>query len=365
MTYIGDWAFSGCTNLSSVTILNSTTEIGTNTFSGTAWYDNQPDGVIYLGKVAYKYKGTMPENTAIVLKEGTQKIQDNLFYGCTGLTSISIPNTVAEIGVYAFYQCSGLTSIDIPTSVTKIGTYAFAGCTGLTSVLIPSSLTVISSGLFAFCRSLTSMNIPNGVTTISSTAFSGCSGLTSVFIPSSVTSIGGSTFYGCSNLDRVEYGSIEGLCEILFADEYSNPLRYAKHLYIDGREVADVVIPSSVKSIGDYAFNHFSGLSSVTIGSGVKSIGEYSFYGCSNLSSVIVENPQPASIDYYSFNNQKNITLYVPTGTKEAYQAANYWKEFSLIIERNDDRRIGDLNGDGKITIADVTKLVNMILGKE
>ena len=178
-------------------------------------------------------------------------------------------------------------------------------------------------------------------------------------------SIGSSAFSGCSGIAKVEFCDTESLCSLRYGDEWSNPLYYARQLYINGKEVTDVVIPNSVKSICDMAFYRFSGLSSITIGSGVKSIGEYAFYDCSNLTSVIVENPQPASIESNSFNNQKNITLYVPTGTKEAYSAASYWNNFSLIIERNDDRRIGDVDGDGKLTIADVTKLVNMILGKE
>ena len=112
VTSIGDDAFYGCIGLTSVTIPDSVTSIGESAFDGTAWYNNQPDGLVYVGKVAYKYKGAMPSNTSIVIKDGTIGIADSAFSGCTGLTSITIPDSVTSIDYHAFYNCSGLTSIN-------------------------------------------------------------------------------------------------------------------------------------------------------------------------------------------------------------------------------------------------------------
>lgn len=125
---IADCAFSGSTNLSSITIPTSVEYIGISAFSSTAWENNLPDGLNYAGSVAYKYNGDMPENTSITLKEGTTQIAASAFYGCSGLTSINIPNSVTNIGINAFSGCTGLTSIEIPNSVTSIGGYAFSGC---------------------------------------------------------------------------------------------------------------------------------------------------------------------------------------------------------------------------------------------
>ncbi len=180
VTEIGEEAFRGCTGLTSVTIPNSVTSIGFSAFGGTPWYNNQPDGVVYIGKVAYEFKGEMASGTAINIKEGTVSISGFAFYGCTGLTSITIPNSVTSIGEFAFSGCTGLTSVTIPNSVTEIGWSAFRGCAGLTSV-----------------------TIPNSVTTIGWSAFEGCTGLTSVTIPKSVTSIGGSAFSGCTGLKKI------------------------------------------------------------------------------------------------------------------------------------------------------------------
>jgi len=96
------------------------------------------------------------------------------FDSCTGLTSITIPNSVTSIGIQAFYGCTGLTSITIPNSVKSIGSYAFYGCTGLTSVTIPNSVKSIGSQAFYRCTGLTSITIPNTVTAIGSYAFYGC-----------------------------------------------------------------------------------------------------------------------------------------------------------------------------------------------
>ena len=123
-----------------------------------------------------------------------------VFYGCIGLTSLSIPFGVTSIGFCAFGRCSGLTNLTIPSSVTSIGENAFLDCSGLTSLTIPSSVTSIGWSAFEGCSGLTSLTIPSSVTSIGWSAFEGCSGLTSLTIPSSVTSIGGSAFAGCSGL---------------------------------------------------------------------------------------------------------------------------------------------------------------------
>ena len=285
VTTIGSHAFDGCTYITDINIPSSVTEIGAYAFQGTAWYKNQSDGMIYAGKVAYEYKGLMPENTSIIIKDGTKGIGEQAFYYKSGLTSITIPSSVTSIGNNAFRNCSGLTSITIPSSVTSISNYAFYGCSDLTSVAISE-----------------------GVTSIGDYAFHSCSSLTSVTIPSSVTTIGSNVFSDCKNLQKVIVPDIAKWCKISFASYTSNPLYDIKHLYSDDNaEVTELVIPEGATEISDYAFVGCSNLTNVTIPSSVTSISSSAFSGCTGLMSITLNSDAMASKTYSWSSSLKNI----------------------------------------------------------
>ena len=233
--------------------------------------------------------------------EGSYTSNDNLgdhaFYGCNGLTSLTIPSSVTSIGDYAFYECCGLTSLTIPSSVTSIGREAFYCCCGLTSLSIPSSVTSIGYRAFFRCTGLTSLTIPSSITSIGVYAFSNCTGLTSLSIPSSVTSIGANAFSNCSGL-------------------------------------TSLTIPSSVTSIGYSAFQGCSGLTSLSIPSCVTSIGDYAFEGCSGLTSIYAypeKLPKLGTGVFYRCD-AKNCTVYVPIGTFGDYWLSEFGY-FENIVE--------------------------------
>ena len=182
---ISGYTFYGCTNLTTLNIPSSVTRINEDAFGETGWYNSQPNGLVYAGNVAYKYKGTMPNGTNIIIKSGTVGITSGAFRECSGLSSITIPNGVKFIGSEAFSGCTSLLSVDIPVGVTSIENGTFSGCSSLTSVTIPEGVTNIGGeggwgGAFWGCSSLTSITIPSSVSSIYTNAFSGCENLLSV-----------------------------------------------------------------------------------------------------------------------------------------------------------------------------------------
>ncbi len=208
-------------------------------------------------------------------------IGSSSFYGCSGLTSITIPSSVTSIGMSAFYSCSGLTSINVSDSNPKYSsvdgmlcnkdqTKLIAVPNGKTSsIILPSSLTSIGSSAFEGCSGLTSITLPSSVRSIEFWAFFNCSGLTSITLPSSLTSIGSYAFYGCSGL-------------------------------------TSITLPSSLKSIGSYAFDDCKLFPLYILGKQLK-LDAYTFKGLNSLSVIIAYNTEFEAIRRSWKHSLRNI----------------------------------------------------------
>ncbi len=345
----------------------------TVTFKGSNYYQ-YPDE--YTGNVSIPAAVTYNGKTYPVTTIGYYA-----FYGCSGLTSVTIPNSVTEIGVLAFYNCVSLTEVTIPNSVTAIGNEAFNRCRSLTGVTIPNSVQTIGNRTFKDCQSLTSMAIPNSVTTIGESAFYNCSALTSVSIGNSVSSIGNSAFYGCGGMTSIVVASgnttydsrgncnaiietasntlIAGCCNTVIPGTVT-AIGDAAFAYCSGLTV--VTIPTSVTSIGDEAFRCCKGLTSVTIPNSVTSIGRLAFFECSGLTSVTIHGsvtsigdraflecsgltdvyshitdpsrlPYATSLFHLDGINYSGRTLHVPQGKTLAYGRNENWYPYFRYIK--------------------------------
>ena len=435
VTSIGDFAFDGCSSLTSIEIPSSVTSIGSSTFYGCSGLTsitipssitsigsfafnscrslssiNIPKGVKYISGYQFmgcsslksinvdssninyesvdgilfnkgktkiiKYPGGRAENqytipssvtsinaaafyvctrlTSINIPKGVTNIEDFAFYNCSNLTSIEIPDSVTSIGNYAFKSCNSLTSIEIQEGVTSIGDFAFDGCSSLTSIEIPAGVTSIGSNAFYYCISLTSIEIPDSVISIGNSAFEGCNSLTSIEIPSSVTSIGRDTFHYCKSLTSIEipasvtsignsafdfcrslesinvdssntnYESVDG---ILFNKGKTEIIKYP-----EAKIEAQYTIPSSVTSIGNFAFEDCESLTSIEIPSSVTSIGNSAFKSCNSLTSIEIPssiNNIGAEVFTYCFK-LKEINVYCNSYAEE-YVIKYYSDKLNLI----------------------------------
>ena len=224
------------------------------------------------------------------------------------VTYNGITYNVTSIGDKAFVQCYSLNSIKIPNSVTSIGIEAFCDCTKLSTVVMPNNMTFLGHHAFERCLNLASIEIPNGITTIGGYTFIDCESLTSVSIPSSVTSIGDYAFEG-TELTSVNITDLAAWCKISFSNDTS--LDHQHHLFLNGTEINDLVVPNGVTSIGNNAFRRCIGLTSVTIPNSVISIGDYAFFDCNGITSVTIPN-SVTSIGCEAFSccyNLNSITI--------------------------------------------------------
>ena len=327
VTSIEALAFYRCTELTSIDIPNSVTEIGQEAFANCPGLTSI---VVESGNPRFDSRNNCnaiietTDNTLIagckntIIPNSVTKIGNFAFERCGSLTSIVIPNSVTSIGHYAFYCCDSLTSVDIPNSVIEIGYGVFESCFGLTSIVVESGNprydsrnncnAIIETAYNTLIYGCKNTIIPNSVTTIDDYAFYDCDGLTSIVIPNSVTEIGFGAFESCTGL-------------------------------------TSIVIPNSVTSIGDGAFCNCWRLTDV-------------YCYIADLSKVSSGNRTFYSNNHASYSGR---TLHVLQGTADAYRAdENWYPYFGQIVE---DIIMGDVNRDLEVNIADVNVAIDIILG--
>ena len=311
VTIISKDAFTQST-LSSVVNTNNIQKCIGYPFGDTPFENSFEDGVVYFGKALLGYMGEMPDNTEIIVKEGTISICDMAFSNRPELISIIIPNSVTSIGYEAFSLCSGLTSIIIPNSVTVIEDYIFEGCSNLVSVTLPDNITSIKERAFKQCTSLTSIIIPSSVTTLGDCIFEECPSLTSLSVEN------GNTKYdsrdNCNAIIETATNTLIYGCKTTVIP--NSVIALGDSAFVGCTSLTSITIPESIITLGDNVFAACTSLTSITIPNSVTNIGKYAFGYCTSLSLITCGAATAPTIQYDTFLRIKtNGTLYVPQGS--------------------------------------------------
>ncbi len=312
LTTIAELAFKDCSKLQSIVFPESLRNIWREAFTNTAWYNNQPDGLVYAGPVLYSYKGTMPENTAINIPEGTNAIAQSAFLSCANLSAVSIPNSVETMGWAVFSTCTGLTSIVFPNSIRTIPNYVCYSCSNLKYVSIPQSVTRIDGNTFL-----------------------NCSSLIDVFCyAEKIPSANSYTF----TLENIANATLHVPTSSLEAYTNTEPWSsFGTIVAIEEPVLHRCATPIICFSNGKIRFS--------------CETEDVEF-----VSKVIVENSETEQIgNEIEIGTAFTVSVYA---RREGYlDSDNATSSFSLA-------KVGDVNADGELNAADVTALVNAILGK-
>lgn len=376
VTEIISYAFMDCVKLADITLSKNYVSVGNSAFENTAWFNNQPDGVTYIGNVAYEYKGAenMAPDTKIVLREGTDSISPHAFSNCANMTAITIPQGVRSIGSMAFASCTGLKSVVIPQGVEKLESSVFIYCENLEEITIPDSITSMSSSAFAGTKwergqkdglvyagrfaykykgtisENVSIEIKEGTYGLTDNLFRNCANLKNISLPESLNKIGSCTFAG-SGLEKISIPS--------------SVAYIAEGAFMDCANLTEIRLPDAITEIPFATFWGCVNLKSVVLPDKLETIAERAFLNCKSLKSIAIPksivsikwpalgfllDDDPAA--GLMIDDDFSISGYA--GTDAERYAAKYGIPFSALDE---PQQIGDIDGNGEINTADVLEL--------
>lgn len=378
ITRIEECLFMGCKSLTNISGYNNVEYIGSNAFYDTPWLANLSDGANYIGRVLYMYKGKMPANTTIKIKDGCTQIAGSAFSNQVGLVAITIPSSLVTLESNPFYRCDSLRSITVSTSNPVfdsrnncnaiIKTKENELVVGCVATSIPN--TVKSIGRYAFYYSNSAMyeiNIPDNVDSIANNAYYYVPNVKKISIGKGLRTMGNPFWYG-SNSNSITVSSanpyfdsrnncnaiIETATNKLIlgcnkTEIPNNVKTIGEFAFANNSIISSITLPNSVTAIEEEAFSYMTNLRSITIGKNVKSLGKNMLYNYTNINNKLISIRSminfPTDIDkevFYKCYKEEDslynhVTLYIPRGCKANYQSAAGWKKFKHIVEIDDD----------------------------
>ena len=359
------YAFYHCDSVTSVTLPASVTYLGNDAFTSCSLETVSMPGVTFMGEGCFYYAGSL---TSVDIPAGVAFIPEWGFDHCESLQSVTLHNGTTAIGRSAFQWCPNLSSVTLPESLNTLGTYCFNACTALQSVALPNNLTSIGSGAFFNCSNLQSVTFPNSLTNLGNYAFYGCSSLQSVNIPGSVSvirelefcyctslttvtlnegtdTIALRSFYYCPNLTTINYPSTLkaiGDYAFQFDNQLASPVILPEGLtnlgilaYGNCSRIVSAHLPGSLSELSPRVFYNCTSLSKVTVENGVYYIGERAFDNCTSLDTIVLKCTYPPDLGDISDSafTSFDATVVVPCGLVDLYHNYAIWNQFTDIIE--------------------------------
>ena len=381
ITTLGEHAFTGCVSLATVTLPNALTVIHRWAFDGCTALESivLPDSITTIGYRAFANciklaSINFPRSWSTVYTYGSYG--GDIFNGCTKLTSITVPESVAVIPDYAFEDCNYLQTASLPSTLTSIGKNAFSGCTALNNVDVPAGTTSLDEHAFSGCTSLDKITLPDGLTVIHRWAFDGCTALESIVLPDSVTTIGYRAFANCTKLASINfprswstvytYGSyggdiFNGCVKLTSLSVPEGVTAIPNYAFEDCNYLKTVILPSTLLTIGASAFSGCASFVRFTVPDGVKTIGNSAFSNCKNLVRIwIPESVSQISNSAFS-NRNANFTIHGVSGSyAETYANANSipfsTEKISYDLTGIGGAVSGDILADVSVSIYDKTE---------
>mgnify|MGYP003293555735 CR=1 FL=1 len=394
-------AFSGLTNVTSVTIPASVSDIDEYAFpdcsSLTALHVDPEnaeytsvDGVLYTKDKTklVKYPDNK-EGTEYVIPASVEFIEYNAFQGCNNLSAINVeagnteyasedgvlfskskerlirypvnkseteyvvPDGVESLAFAAFYDNDHLTAITLPDSGAWIGVDAFYDCQGLTSIAIPEGIRGIENSAFRRCENLTTVTIHGSITRIESNVFAGCKSLTAITLPETVESIGENAFEGCTSLTSIN------IPDTVTSIEY--------RAFYGCESLTSINMPETMTSIGWYAFEGCKSLTSITLPEGLTEIGYGAFSGCYNLTDVTIPKSMTEIDGVFTYCYLLSDVYYA--GTEEEWNAIEiddeYLSQATVHFGGTTPPVMGDIDSDDKFSVTDIIFVQKLLFGQE